>query len=516
MSDDGVPYGALVVEAPLANQAASFDAFAIHEVGVPQPVLMETAGRQAAQLLQSCYPGGAVVGLVGGGNNGGDALVALRTLQAWGRTVRAVFTSSRPGSDALLHGWELPRLEAGWGDPGNLTRDLEGAVVIDGILGTGLQGPPRPAVAAVIEALNVAQTRGVVALDTPSGADGNTGMVPGAAVQADLTVCFGWPKLGVLLHPARTLAGRIMAVEIGFPPTSDSGWARVITPAWAEAQRPRRAPDDHKNRVGSLCLLAGSAMAGAAVLAARAAFRAGCGLVRVVGNQGIRTVLLEACPEALWIDGNDDAAVAAAVAASDALAAGPGLGTDDPGRRQFTRFVAARSAQPLVVDADGLTLLAPAGSRELSGPVLVTPHPGEMARLLGCAVPAVQADRPAAARRLSDATGWIVLLKGAPSLLTGPDGPLWISMSGSSDLAVAGMGDVLTGVAASLAAQGLPLEAAGAVALHWTGRAAAVSALGASLMPSDVVDALPGAMASPPDGGKTRPPFVTFDQPAPR
>ncbi|NNM35225.1 MAG: NAD(P)H-hydrate epimerase, partial [Gemmatimonadetes bacterium] len=246
MFDDGVPYGALVVEAPLASQASSFDAFAIDRIGVPQPVLMETAGRQAAHLLQRNFPQGPVVGLIGGGNNGGDALVALRTLHAWGRQVRAVFTSSRKDDDSLLHGWELPvwgRNPVGREDARDLASELDGAVVIDGMLGTGLKGVPRDGVAACIQTLNAAATRAVVALDAPSGADGSTGEVRGEAVQADLTVCFGWPKLGVLLHPARALAGRVMAVEIGFPPVAESGWARVITPVWAEKTLPRRAPD---------------------------------------------------------------------------------------------------------------------------------------------------------------------------------------------------------------------------------------------------------------------------------
>ena len=518
MSGDEVPYGALVVEAPLASQASSFDTFAIDEFGVPQSVLMETAGRQAAHLLQRTFPEGPVVGFIGGGNNGGDALVTLRTLQAWGRSVRAVYTSPRSAQESVLHGWDVPRLGSVPVDPDQLAAlagELDGAVVVDGLLGTGLKGAPRPDVAACIRTLNGAATRGVVALDAPSGADGNTGEVPGEAVKADLTVCFGWPKLGVLLHPARTLAGRVVAVEIGFPPTSEKTWARVITPPWAESRLPHRSPEAHKNRVGSLCLLAGSAMAGAGVLAARAAFRAGCGVVRVVASEALRVPLLEACPEAIWIDGDDRDAVEAAVAVSDALSAGPGLGTDEAARHQFERFMGARGLQPCIVDADGLTLLSPAAGGRLPGPVLVTPHPGEMGRLLGRSVPEVQSDRPGAARELAELTGWAVLLKGAPSLVASSDGPLWVSMLGSSDLAVAGMGDVLTGVASSLAAQGLDLMDAASVALHLTGRAALAAGLGASLTPSDVVDGLPAVLSSPVGRGSPCEPFVTFDQPTP-
>ena len=523
MSGDGVSYGALVVEAPLASEAASFDAHAIEEIGVPQPVLMETAGRQAAQLVQRIFPEGPVVGLVGGGNNGGDALVALRTLQSWGRPVRAVLTSERGRDDPRLHGWDVPMSGPSLSGPNlapgdqseSLARDLVGTVVLDGMLGTGLRGAPRADVAACIRAINRAETRAVVALDAPSGANGNDGTVPGEAVRADLTICFGWPKLGILLHPARALAGRILAVEIGFPPVSEPEWARVITPLWARRALPRRHADTHKNQVGSLCLLAGWTMAGAGVLAVRAAFRAGCGLVRVVGHHSLRSALLEACPEAIWIDGGESSQVEAAVEASAVLAAGPGLGTGAEARAVFQRFLEARSRQPLVVDADALTLLSEGERPQLEGPVLVTPHPGEMSRLMGTSVASVQSDRPAAARDLARSSGWTVLLKGAPSLVSGPEGPLMVSMLGTSDLAVAGMGDVLTGTAASLAAQGLDVGDAAALALHVTGQAARRSGLGASLTPSDVVDGLAAAISDP-ESGHPMEPFVTFDQPAAR
>ncbi|MDH3222079.1 MAG: NAD(P)H-hydrate dehydratase [Gemmatimonadota bacterium] len=514
MADGGAPYGASIVEAPLASQASAFDSFAIRELGVPQAVLMENAGRQAAYLVQRMFPTGRVVGFVGAGNNGGDALVLLRTLQGWGRSVEAVMTSHREGPDALLHGWPVPR--SGPGDLQGLEARLAGAVIIDGILGTGIQGPPRSVAAATIEMINRCPTQAVVALDTPSGVDGDTGAVPGAVVRADVTVAFGWPKLGTLLHPARPFAGRILAVEIGFPPVHRTDWARVITSGWAEAALPRRSSDTHKNRVGALCLLAGSAMPGAAVLAARSAFRAGCGVVRVGGTAEMRSLLLEACPEAIWFDADDRVALLDAVEASTALAAGPGMGTHDAARNRLDHLLRGRSTQGLVLDADALSMVAPAESNPVEGPVLVTPHPGEMARLTASAVAEVQADRPGSARRLAKRTGWAVLLKGAPSLVAGPDGRLMVAMLGSSDLAVAGMGDVLTGAASALVAQGIDVFTAGALALHLTGRSAWTAGKGVSLTPTDVISGLADAIAEQPAPAPPHAPFVTFDQPSPR
>jgi len=186
---------------------------------------MENAGRQTALIIQHLFPDGPVAALVGSGNNGGDALVCLRCLAAWGRSVTAVMVGSRPAVESVLHDWKLPSVrfgpdgaetgEAAAADPaGDSTSRVlrEAAVVVDGLLGTGIRGAPRSRYAAAIEAANGAG--GVtVALDAPSGVDGATGVVPGAVVQADLTVAFGWPKLGTLLHPGRMHCGRIVAVE---------------------------------------------------------------------------------------------------------------------------------------------------------------------------------------------------------------------------------------------------------------------------------------------------------------
>ena len=481
---------------------------------------MENAGRQTALIIQHLWPEGPVAALVGSGNNGGDALVCLRSLAAWGRTVTSVVVGSRFPEDPVLHGWEVPAVPFEEGEvsadavPGVL-RDA--AVVVDGLLGTGIRGAPRARYAAAIEAAGAAG-RPIVALDTPSGVDGATGAVPGIAVQADLTVAFGWPKLGTLLHPGRMHCGRIVAVEIGFPPDPDPAWARPVTSGWASRHLPRRGAATHKNAVGSLAVVAGSAMPGAAILAARAAFRCGAGMVRVCASRGARDPILEV-PETIFVDAGDEEALRSAIRASDALAAGPGLGTDSAAARQLEVALEARAGRPAVLDADALTLVAggAAGSLAADGGIVVTPHPGEMARLTGSSVPEVQGDRIGAALGFAAARGVVTLLKGAPSLVADPSGGLMVSTTEeTSSLAVAGMGDVLTGAVGSFLAQGVEPARACGLALHVTDRSAAAAALGPSLMPSDVIEGIPGALADRGAQVTSLPfPFVTFDQAAP-
>ncbi|HZD04236.1 MAG TPA: NAD(P)H-hydrate epimerase, partial [Longimicrobiales bacterium] len=276
------PFGGERVLVPTGSESAAIDRRAISEQGVAQPVLMENAGRSAAAVVHRLFPEGEVVAVVGSGNNGGDAFVCLRSLAAWGRTVQAVVVGDRPEPEDVLHGWPVERIADGEAVDGGAAWLAGAAVVVDGILGTGIRGAPRERQAAAIDRVNAAG-RPVVALDIPSGVDADTGTVPGKAVRADITVAFGWPKLGSLLHPGRRLAGRLLAFEIGFPPAGDAdAGAWIVTPGWASVRMPRRPPATHKNAVGTLLVVAGSrGMAGAAVMAGRAALRAGAGLVRI-------------------------------------------------------------------------------------------------------------------------------------------------------------------------------------------------------------------------------------------
>lgn len=514
------PYARGVVWAPTGRESADFDRYAIEELGVPQPVLMENAGRAAAQILTRLYPSGPVVALVGAGNNGGDALVLLRCLAAWGREVQAVFVADRGEEETVVHSWPIPSVHDGelGDDAGAWQQALaSAAVVVDGILGTGVQGAPRDRQARAIRYVNEAG-RPVLAIDIPSGVDGATGAVPGEAIRADTTVSFGAPKLGGLLHPGRALTGRLVSVEIAFPPMPEgTASAEVVTPEWAQARLPHRSADTHKNEVGRLVMVAGQhGMAGAAVLAARAGFRVGAGLVQVCSAPENREVLQAAVPDAIFVDVTDAQALEAALAQASAVAVGPGLGTGEAAEELLSR-VLSHSSTPLVVDADGLNLLAagrPMGLSKAASnrPVLVTPHPGEMARLLGLTGEEIAADRIGIVRGSAETFGCAVLLKGAPSLVASDGAPVLVDTQGSSDLAVAGMGDVLTGVCGGLLAQGVEPRAAGTVGLYLSGRAAVLAGRGKGLMPADVVRWLPEAMDERGTGSDDLGlPFVTFD-----
>jgi len=510
------PFGRAYVPVPTGDESAAFDERSIRDLGVPQATLMENAGRGAAQVIHRLYPSGDVVGVVGAGNNGGDALVVLRTLAEWGRTVRAVLVGHRSEPEPLLHGWPVVRLDdadgSGWAA-------LTGAsVLVDGLLGTGLRGAPRDRQASAIRRMN-ASGRPVVALDAPSGVDANDGTVPGQAVRADVTVAFGWPKLGTLLHPARERVGRLVAVDIGFPPVDEARYTgRLITPGWASALHPRRSPDTHKKAVGVVLVVAGRpGMAGAAVLAAQAALRAGAGLVRVASCAENRVILQAAVPGAVYVDADDAAALADALRDTTAVVAGPGLGTDDWARALLAR-VLEEGDSPLLLDADALNVVATGGApppAEIARarPLLLTPHLGEMRRLYALTGEAPGPDRVAAARSWANEAGCVLLLKGSPSLVLAPSRPVLIDSVGSSDLATAGMGDVLSGVAGALLAQGLPPRTAAALALHVSGRGARLAGKGRGLLPEDVLAMLPRALQE--DGsGETDLGFpgVLFDQ----
>jgi ADP-dependent NAD(P)H-hydrate dehydratase / NAD(P)H-hydrate epimerase len=351
-------YGRASVPLPDAREAAAADAHARGAGGVPERVLMENAGRAAALVLHRLYPRGRVVALAGSGNNGGDALVMLRVLHAWGRDVCLVEAGSSGPDSVLAHGADIPRVDGAEAHEDASGAVLSGAdIIVDGMLGTGAEGAPRGAVAQWIDRINAAG-RPVLALDLPSGVDATTGRVAGVAVAADVTVTFGWPKVGLLLQPGRNHCGRLVAVEIGFPgDVVASVRAYAITPDWVRGRIGRRAADAHKGSVGRLLILAGSSgMAGAAVIAADAALRAGAGLVRVASSGDNRVILQGAVPEATFLD---RAALDAADAeAMHALVAGPGIGQSAESEAALRRVLELTPGIPTLLDADALNVLA--------------------------------------------------------------------------------------------------------------------------------------------------------------
>ena len=504
-------YGTDPVWLPTVEEAAAADEDAQLKTGVPQRVLMENAARAAAQVLIRLYPHGSVLALAGPGNNGGDAFVVARTLRAWGREARVAFFGSGRPEGALAHDHEVPEVA---GDDALAAALRDAAVVVDGLLGTGSQGAPRGDVARAIELAN-GSVRPILALDLPSGADATTGAVAGAAIRAEATVSFGWPKLGLLFHPARAHCGRLLAVEIGFPPVTECS-GRALTPAWARARLPVREARAHKGTEGTVFLLAGSAeYGGAMLLAATGALRAGAGVVRVASDARNRELLLAAVPEAIFADRDDDVAAARA----SALVAGPGIGTDAGARRALDAALAATGGLPTLLDADALNLLAgdDARLRALAAerPLVLTPHPGELSRLTGSDTARIAAAPIDAARAFAERIGCVVLLKGAPSIVAAPGEPILVNTTGSSDLAKAGMGDTLSGAIGAFLARGAsPGDAAG-LGLFYTGRAADLARRGRALTPTDVATFLADAFDKP--GEPAYPldlPFILLDQAA--
>ena len=505
-------YGRADVALVTPAQAAEHDRVAREHGGIPERVLMESAGRAAALVVARLWPHGRIGALAGSGNNGGDALVAARILRSWGRAVDVILAGSRPPDRALLHGHDVAQHTAE-----DAQRVVAGAaVIIDGILGTGLDGPARGFAASSIDAVNRSGCP-VVALDLPSGLNGSTGVVDGPAVRADVTICFGWPKLGLLFHPARALCGRLLSVEIGFPPCADAT-ARLITPEWAAARLPARRPDAHKGEAGRLLILAGrEGMAGAAVLAALGARRAGAGLVRIASASANRVIAQTAVPEATWVDRS--MLCASDLVGMHALVAGPGIGTDEESRAALDRALGLSGSMPVLLDADALNLFAgaPDELRRIARerPVIITPHAGELERLAGRPAADTRADPTTAARETADSFGCVVLLKGQPSIVAAPAAPLLVNTVGSSDTASAGMGDQLAGTIGALLAAGSPPMDAAAAGLFFSARAADIIALGRSAGPREVAEALHDAFARPgADRSSLDLPFVTFDQPA--
>lgn len=497
-----------------AAEMRDWDRRAIEEHSIPERVLMEVAGRAAARVVQRLYPDGTVVAAIGGGNNGGDAVVMLRALRAWGREVVAVPLAEGGLPGALLHGRELPVASAAE------ARSIfpSAGVLVDGLLGTGARGAPRESAAELIDAINSAG-RPVVALDGPSGVDMTGGQTPGVAVRADLTVTFGAPKRGLLRFPGRSCAGRIIAVEIGFPPlAAGKAGAAVITPEWARARLPSVPPNAHKGTLGTVAVVAGQAgMAGAAVMVGMGAARTGAGLIRLISPAGNRTILQTALPEALFADRNGEK-WGDSLRGADAVVAGPGMGTDDAALDAL-RTVLSNGNAPLLLDADALNLLARVPDLLDAGrgrSLLLTPHPGEMSRLMAAKIKDVIADPFRFAAEASRRFGCAVLLKGAPSVVAVSGEAVRVNVTGHSGIATAGMGDTLAGIAAALLAQGCSPGDAGALALYYSGRAAEIAGRGRSLLPRDIVKALPLALAETPARLDLDMPEIIFDLPPPQ
>jgi NAD(P)H-hydrate epimerase len=500
----------------------------IEEVGLPGVVLMENAGAAVAAAVGRLWPRARrVVVLCGKGNNGGDGFVTARRLAALGPRVFLVGEREAVRGDARVHleaftrggGEVVPLASAEEWRARALPEVRKAEVVVDAMLGTGLKAGAAGLVAQAIRDAEAARREAgfaVVAVDVPSGlcADGEAGAEP--VLRATATVTFAAPKPAHVLPPGCELVGEMTVAEIGIPDKLLRSLARLhlLEPADVAAAFPGRRAEAHKGDFGHVLVVGGVlGKTGAAVLAAGAAGRSGDGLVSVATGPAALPIVAaaqaEVMTEPLPVDAEGGLATDAAgrilalMEARDALVLGPGLGQAASTRACVAELL-RRCPRPLVVDADGLNVLAPlapgaAEAWDRGRALVLTPHPGEMARLLGCATADVLARRLPAARELAAATGAVVVLKGRRTLVAAPDGTAAVNPTGNPGMATGGTGDVLAGMVGALLARGLPAFAAAAAAVFLHGRAGDLAA-GAhapeSLLAGDVLATIGAAIAS--------------------
>jgi hydroxyethylthiazole kinase-like uncharacterized protein yjeF len=438
------------------RQVRDLDAHAIRDLGVPGYTLMKRAGEASLRMMRTRWPmAHQVVIVCGGGNNAGDGYVLARFAQAAGLEVR-VFAASDPEAlrgDAR-RAWQDFVASSGVVEPLQGGAGLaDGDVVVDAILGIGLEGPVRPALAAAIGAVN-ASGRPVFSLDIPSGLSGDSGLPQGVAVRADCTITFVGLKTGLYLGDGPEYCGTVFFDDLEVVPTESPSLVprlhRILETEIAAAL-PRRPRAAHKGSFGRVVVIgSGPGMPGATRLAGEAALRVGAGLVTVLVAPESAMAVAAGRPELIVHALEDPRSVAGHLARADVVAVGPGLGRSAWARAVFAEVLETR--KPLIVDADGLNLLAEHGLAARDNWVL-TPHPGEAARLLGTDTAAIQADRLGSLESLTARYGGIVVLKGAGTLIGRPGQVAAICERGNPGMAAPGMGDVLTGAVAGILAQ---------------------------------------------------------------
>lgn len=513
-----------------AAETRQVDRLTTERAGVPSITLMENAGGSVAEFIRARFPSFArrkLFVLCGKGNNGGDGFVVARhLLQMGARPVVHLFASPQE-----VKGEAAQNLERWQSAGGNLVAisdasasdssklDFSGpAILVDALLGTGVHGAVEGLLRRAIDAMNARRPEiPVVSVDIPSGLNADTGEVCGAAVRADYTITFTAPKVGFFYGAAAEYQGQLVVREIGSPPEviEEVGKGNL---RWSEAgefarfARPRK-PEGHKGDYGHALIVAGSVgKTGAAVLASWAALRAGAGLVTVATAEPALPLVAAHTPEVMTaplaatlagtisdrcLEGN---AFEALLSGKRALAIGPGLTTNSETQSFVRRIVTAKREVPIVLDADGLNAFAGRASelKDPGGALAITPHPGEMARLLGCSVAQVQKNRIGVARKAAADWNARVILKGHHTIVASPDGQTYINSTGNPGMASGGTGDALTGMLAALTAQfgtdDWHRVLAFGVYLHGlAGDVAWDQAGGAPLMASDLIQSIPRA-----------------------
>ncbi len=506
-----------------AREMAELDRKTITQIGIPGTVLMENASRGAAAFFLEAAPdliGRRICVVAGSGNNAGDGFVLARIFHSLGARVEVLCLSSpqKLTGDALINFNILVKIGIKahiWDESGDFQAQFQlveqcGAV-IDAIFGTGLNSEVKGHYRQIIDRINELPVP-VLAVDVPSGLDSSTGRVMGSAIKATATATFGFLKIGLVVEPGSELAGKIRVVDIGIP--FDLAVAagikryyltREVASLWIA---PRR-PDVHKGIAGHACVLAGSrGKTGAASLISLGAARAGAGLVTLFIPESLNPIVEVKLTEPMTLPIPETPEQAPALSAlplildfisnKQALAMGPGISTAEE-TTALVKELLLKVPCPIVLDADGITAVSddPGILLKSAAPLVLTPHPGEMARLLGSTPQEVQQNRVEIASKFSKDYGVCLLLKGHRTIIASPDGRLAVNSSGNPAMASGGMGDALTGIIAGLLAQGMaPFEAA-CLGAYVHGAAADRVISGVStrgLLASDILDELPRAL----------------------
>ncbi len=500
------------------------DRVTVEEIGIPETILMENAGLAIVDAIRSQYPDltNLKVSLFAGkGNNGGDGSVAARLLYNLGASPTLFLLAKREElkGDAKLNadifvsiGGALKEITQQRHLNAFKLKFMHSTVVVDALLGTGLKSEPHGLYGDVVDLMNK-YGEYKVAVDVPTGINVDTGLVFGKHFVADATACLGARKLGLYMPPAREATGAVRFYDISIP-------VRVVTDspcsAWLiedddiKALMPGRPADGHKGVFGHLALACGSAgMGGAAALAGMGALRLGAGLVTACLPQNLAQGFEAGCKEVMTVDldSTDTGAIAASAAdrfiefaqGKTAILMGPGLGKE-PSTKSFAHRVIQETDIPMVIDADGLNLLGRDSQLLINrkSTTIITPHPGEMARLTGKTIAQIQSDRVKSASEYAKKTGAVVVLKGAATIIALPDGENYLIPTGNHGLASGGTGDVLAGMIAGLLAQGAKPVNAAICGAYIHGKAADVYARHfdpRSLIASDLLDILPETLA---------------------
>lgn len=504
------------------QQMRESDQIAIEKIGIPGLILMENAGLKAAQCISkkiSPISGKSLAILCGKGNNGGDGFVIGRHLNRMGASVHFFLAAKKPSDitgDAKVN-FEIVQsmgLSVTLLTQSDSTGDLnEYDVVVDALLGTGLKGNVTGLLAELIKKMNRSEAV-VVAIDTPSGLDCDTGSQLGCCTEADMTITMGQLKTGMMLYPGRGLVGDLFVADLSVPPKALDGLgSKYLLPEPIDYQSmlPDRPEDSYKNKFGRILVAAGSTgLSGAAKLCSESALRSGAGMVMLACPRSLNSVFENSLTEVMTIPLPETESGTISNTAYKALeewvewshvaAVGPGISRDRE-TRDFVRYFVETQRKPLVIDADGLNNLA--GKTEIlekhDGDIVITPHAGEFSRLIEKPVKEISKSPVELVRDYSQKWRVVILLKGPTTIIGTPAGDIYFNLSGNAGLATAGSGDVLTGIIAGLMGQGLKGADAAVLGSFLHGLAAdQVAAVRGmrGILAGDLLDAIPGALSA--------------------